>query len=83
VHKHFYGTGESFLFTFNNSEEDVKFFKWTSANDHIQYSDESSIGVGGADGKFALHLRNNFLNGMSHSCKTFDNEVLASEEHFQ
>lgn len=83
VHKHFYGTGESFLFTFKDSEEDVQFFKWTSYNDHIQYSDESSIAVGGADGKFALFIRNNFLDGMSHSCKTFENVILASGETFQ
>lgn len=83
IHKHFYGTGESFLFTFRDTEEDVEFYKWSSINDHIQYSDETSIAVGGAEGKFALYIRNNFLDGMSNSCKTFENEILASDEHFQ
>lgn len=65
VHKHFYGTGESFLFTFKDNEEDVEFYKWSGYNDHIQFSDESSIAVGGADGKFALYIRNNFYHGVS------------------
>jgi len=83
IHKHFYGTGESFLFTFRDSAEDVEFYKWSGYNDHIQYSDEVSIAVGGADGKFALYLRNNFLDGMSNKCHTFKNEILSSGEHFQ
>lgn len=65
IHKHFYGTGESFLFTFRDSEEDIEFYKWSGYNDHVQYSDEESIAVGGADGKFALYLRSNFYQGMS------------------
>jgi hypothetical protein len=81
--KYFYGTGESYLFTFRDTEEDVEFYKWSSYNDHIQYSDDSSIAIGGADGKFALYLRNNFLDGMSNQCKTFDNEILSSGEDFQ
>lgn len=65
VHKYFYGTGESFLFTFKDTEEDIEFYKWTGYNDHIQFSDLYSIAVGGADGVFALYLRNNFYNGVS------------------
>jgi hypothetical protein len=65
IHKHFYGTGESFLFTFRDTEEDIEFYKWSGYNDHIQYSDEESIAVGGADGKFALYLRSNFYQGIS------------------
>ena len=80
--KHFYGTGESFLFTFKDTEEDIKVFKWTGYNEHIQFSDDTSIAVGGADGQFALYLRNNFLNGVSNHCKTFDNWVLSSKEDF-
>jgi hypothetical protein len=61
----------------------VEFYRWSAHNDHIQYSDESSIAVGGADGKFALYLRNNFLDGVSNPCKTFENKVLSSGEDFQ
>ena len=37
IHKHFYGTGETFLFTFKDTEEDIKYFRWTGANDHISF----------------------------------------------
>ena len=83
IHKHFYGTGESFLFTFRDSEEDGEFYKWSGYNDHIQFSDEKSIAIGGADGKFALYLRNNLYDGVSHQCKTFNNEVLSSSSEFE
>lgn len=65
IHKHFYGTGESFLFTFRDTEEDVEFYKWSGFNEHIQYSDKGSIAVGGADGKFALYIRSNLYHGVS------------------
>lgn len=83
IHKHFYGTIESFLFTFRNTEEDIEFYKWTGYNDHIQFSDKKSIAVGGADGKFALYLRNNLYDGVSHKCGTFGNEILASDDEFE
>ena len=82
IHKHFYGTGETFLFTFKDTEEDIKYFRWTGANDHIQFSDSTSIAIGGSDGKFALYLRNNFKSGVSNDCKTFDNWVLSSHNDF-
>ena len=53
------------MFTFRDSEEDIEFYRWSGLNDHIQYSDHTSIAVGGADGKFALYLRSNFLHGVS------------------
>lgn len=83
VHKHFYGTGESFLFTFRDTEEDIECYKWAGYNDHIQFSDEKSIAIGGADGKFALYLRNNFSDGVSNKCRTFDNEILSHKEDFE
>lgn len=82
VNRHFYGTGESFLFTFEDTEEQIKTFRWTGGNDNIQYSDNESIAMGGDKGKHALYLRNHFYNGSSHKCSTFDNEVLSSSEDF-
>ena len=72
-----------FLFTFKNTEEDLKVFRWTGANDNIQYSNSDSIAMGGDVGKFAIYLRNNFYNGSSHRWATFDNDVLSSEEEFE
>lgn len=81
--KYFYGTGESFLFTFHNTEEDLKYYKWTGNNDNIQYSDRDSLAMGGDRGKHALYVRNHFYSGSSHRCSTFENEVLSSEEDFE
>jgi len=83
IKKHFYGTGESFLFTFKDTEEEIAVYKWTGLNDNIQYSDESSIAMGGDKGKFALYLRKNFFYGTSRRWETFWNEVLSSSEDFE
>ena len=45
--KYFYGTGESFVFTFKDTEEEVEKFTCTQENEHYQYSDRESIAVGG------------------------------------
>lgn len=82
VNKYFYGTGESFLFTFKDSEEQMENYKWAGVNDNIQYSDEKSIALGGDKGKHALYLRNYFSSGTSHKWGTFNNQVLASKEYF-
>lgn len=82
-HKHFYGTGESFLFSFEETEEQLKTYRWSGENDNIQYSDNNSIAMGGDRGKFALYLRNNFYHGSSRMCSTFNNSVLSSEEDFE
>ena len=47
VSKYFYGTGESFVFTFKDTEEEVEKFTCTGENEHYQYSDKETIAVGG------------------------------------
>jgi predicted lactoylglutathione lyase len=71
------------LFTFRDTEEDAEFYKWSGYNDHIQFSDDKSIAIGGADGKFALYIRNNLYNGVTNKCKTYNNEILASSSEFE
>lgn len=50
MNKHFYGTGESFLFTFKDTEEDLSVYKWAGVNYNIQHSDEDAIAMGGFKG---------------------------------
>ena len=45
---HFYGTGEAFVFTFD--EEDIQQFSYTQSDEQIQFSDEKCIIVGGGTG---------------------------------
>ncbi|CAI2360256.1 unnamed protein product [Moneuplotes crassus] len=82
IKKHFYGTGESFLFTFKDTDQNISTYKWTGENDNIQHCGETSIAMGGDQGKHALYIRNYFLTGASHKCKTFNNEVISSDEFF-
>ena len=42
---HFYGIGESFVFEFE--EDDIRVFEYTGQNTKIQYSDETSLMIGG------------------------------------
>jgi len=44
--KRFYGTGESFLFTFKKKNE-LSVFRWTGANDLIMFSDYTKLIIGG------------------------------------
>jgi hypothetical protein len=41
----FYGSGETFLFTFGVGEK-IKTFKWTAKNSLFMYSDSEGLGVG-------------------------------------
>ena len=79
--KYFYGTGESFLFTFRDGD-DISVFRWSGANESIMYSSNDTLAVGGSNGKFGLSLRKDFLLGTSHPCETFNSELLSSEEEF-
>lgn len=44
--KRFYGTGESFLFTFKKKNE-LSVYRWTGANDLVMFSDYTKLIIGG------------------------------------
>ncbi len=44
--KYFYGTGETFLFTFKETEW-IKAYKWNFNNEYFIFSDHNSIAIGG------------------------------------
>ena len=46
-----------------DTQEEIVKYNWTGENDHIMFSDDASIAVGGAHGKFALYIRDAFNNG--------------------
>uniref|UniRef100_S4RDZ0 Oxidation resistance protein 1 n=1 Tax=Petromyzon marinus TaxID=7757 RepID=S4RDZ0_PETMA len=50
---HYYGTGETFLYTFN---PDFKIFRWTGENSFFISGDKDSLVIGGGDGVFGLWL---------------------------
>jgi hypothetical protein len=77
----FYGTGETFLFTFYKGER-MHVFNSTGANEHYIYSDESQIAFGCSDDYFSLVLENDFYSGYSKSTQTFQNAVLNQNDKF-
>ncbi|KAM9023244.1 oxidation resistance protein 1 isoform 3-T3 [Ara ararauna] len=75
----FYGTGETFMFTFC---PDFEVFKWTGDNMFFIKGDMDSLAFGGGGGEFALWLDGDLYHGRSHSCKTFGNHTLSKREDF-
>ncbi|KAL4624754.1 oxidation resistance protein 1-like isoform X3 [Arapaima gigas] len=75
----FYGTGETFLFTFYPAFE---VFRWTGDNMFFMKGDMDSLAFGGGGGEFGLWLDGDLYHGRSHSCKTFANRMLSKKEDF-
>uniref|UniRef100_A0A8D0FYI6 TLDc domain-containing protein n=1 Tax=Sphenodon punctatus TaxID=8508 RepID=A0A8D0FYI6_SPHPU len=75
----FYGTGETFLFSFTPQ---LKVFKWTRRNTFFLKGDVDLLAVGGGSGKFGLWLDGDLNRGGSHPCETFSNETLSLTEEF-
>jgi len=84
----FYGSGRAFVFCIPESDE-VKVFPWTGKNRYIQYCNASSktiaMGGGGENAAFGFIVQNEFTNGSTGCCDTFDNTPLvnsnANETH--
>ncbi|KAI8497629.1 Nuclear receptor coactivator 7 [Branchiostoma belcheri] len=79
ISEHFYGTGESFLFTFF---QDFKVYKWTGDNTFFIKGDKDCLAIGGGDGQFGLWLDEMLYHGRTHACTTFNNDLLTSQEDF-
>ncbi|XP_008275183.1 nuclear receptor coactivator 7 [Stegastes partitus] len=79
VTKYCYGTGETFLFSFN---PDFHAYRWSGDNSYFVGGNNESLQIGGGSGRFALWLDADLYHGASFPCPTFHNAPLSSQEDF-
>jgi TLD len=84
---HFYGMGESFVFTFEPVTNRILAYRYTGENDKIQFSDERCIILGGGSAgskksEAALFINKEFQGGHSGESDTFFNQVLSGSKDF-
>lgn len=76
---HFYGNGESLLFTFYPEFQD---FRWTGENNFFIKGNLESLAIGASHGHNGLWFDEDLYHGRTESCLTFDNPPLTSKEDF-
>ena len=78
----FYGTGETYLFTFKPNPCAAQFarYPWTGDNLYFIKGNSDSIVLGAGEGNFGLWLDEDLYHGSTHLCKTFNNELLSKNE---
>ncbi|XP_077950265.1 TLD domain-containing protein 2 isoform X2 [Gasterosteus aculeatus] len=79
VSKYCYGTGETFLFSFN---PDFQAYRWSGENSYFVSGNWESLQIGGGGGGFGLWLDADLYRGSSFSCPTFQNESLSTQVDF-
>ncbi|CAH0475853.1 unnamed protein product [Peronospora belbahrii] len=80
---HYYGTGESFLFSFASSSAVGEFMKypWSRKNSYFMLCSDESLIMGGG-GNFGLFLDSDLSSGTSGACETFDSPPLTPSQQF-
>ncbi|OQR85392.1 hypothetical protein ACHHYP_11880 [Achlya hypogyna] len=76
----YYGTGEAFLFTFENGAT-VKKYPWSRQNTYFQLCSEDALIMGGG-GNFGLYLDADLVQGSTGACDTFASKPLVAREQF-
>ncbi|XP_072535561.1 nuclear receptor coactivator 7 isoform X1 [Salminus brasiliensis] len=79
VSEHYYGTGETFLYTFS---PEIKVFRWTGENSYFVKGNLDSLQIGGGGGHLALWLDADLYHGSTSKCSTFNNHPLSPQQDF-
>ncbi|CEG35131.1 hypothetical protein, variant 1 [Plasmopara halstedii] len=79
----YYGTGESFLFSFANTSAAGGFVKyqWSRKNSYFMLCSDESLIMGGG-GNFGLFLDSDLSRGTSGACETFNSPPLTVSQEF-
>nr|XP_055041722.1 nuclear receptor coactivator 7 isoform X1 [Misgurnus anguillicaudatus] len=79
VSEHYYGTGETFLYTFC---PEIKVFRWSGENSYFVKGNLDSLQIGGGGGRLGLWLDADLYHGTTSRCSTFHNLLLSSKQDF-
>lgn len=79
VSEHYYGTGETFMYTFS---PEIKVFRWTGENSYFVKGNLDSLQIGGGGGHMGLWLDADLFHGTTSRCSTFNNQPLSSQQDF-
>ncbi|XP_028252370.1 nuclear receptor coactivator 7 isoform X2 [Parambassis ranga] len=79
VSEHFYGTGETFLYSFC---PEIKVYRWTGENSYFVKGNTDSLQLGGGGGQLGLWLDAELYRGTTNKCATFNNQPLSTQQDF-
>ena len=77
----FYGTAETFLFTFYDTNR-IRVFPATRNNEHYIYTEATKIAFGCSDDNFSLSLEDDFSSCFTGTTTTYDNPPLCKQDTF-
>jgi hypothetical protein len=84
VSEHFFGSGQSFLFRFNNSNQsDLEQFKWSGLNSFFIRCDRQTLVFGSSEGSYGIWIEGSLLRGTSKKSETFNNPILTKQRDFK
>lgn len=76
ISEHFYGTGETFLFT---ATPRFRMFKWSGENPHFARGNVNHFTVGAGEGQFGLWIDSSLCQGRTQACSTYNNPPLVGD----
>lgn len=79
VSEHYYGTGETFLYSFC---PEIKVYRWTGDNSYFVKGNIDSLQFGGGGGQLGLWLDAELYRGTTSNCATFNNQALSTQQDF-
>ena len=75
----FYGTAETFIFTFYDTDK-IRVFHAAQSNDNYIYTDPDKLSFGCSDDTFSLSLENDFKDCFTGKTTTYNNLPLWKED---